>query len=219
MIGERERRSRHHVLRQRRQPFCCRYRRRALCSCGRVWPRSRRWQRAASPHRSMRATGLLDVVQDRSPKAPIFCHGTARQWLWPFLKLYAKASNKQHEAGPGPCPRHIDVAARRLGQSMRAYARVQERLVLEEIEMPPVFIDGVVHRAVGLAHSGHGNRPPVLKSISMSSRFLSASKSAAAPSTRHRSMFSDRSIIADGSILSPRFAMVPSSSRPSRTKP
>jgi hypothetical protein len=67
---------------------------------------------------------------------------------------HGKRLEQQREAGAGPGPRHRNLldAAVRAGDARGA--RVQERLMLEEVEMPPGLLHGVVRRAVGLGAVG-----------------------------------------------------------------
>jgi hypothetical protein len=58
---------------------------------------------------------------------------------------------QQREAGTGPRPRHGDLLDAAVGAGDARHARVQEGLVLEEIEMPPLLHGRVVHRAVSRA--------------------------------------------------------------------
>src|SRR5262245_45952885 len=63
---------------------------------------------------------------------------------------------QKREAGSRPCPRHVDEAHATVGTVDAGDARVQERLVLKEIEVAPGLLYRVVHRAVGLAALGTG---------------------------------------------------------------
>src|SRR5262249_54300095 len=129
---------------------------------------------------------------------------------------------QKREAGSRPCPRHVDQAHATVGTVDAGDARVQEGLVLKEIEVAPGLLYRVVHRAVGLPHSGQANRPPVLKSISIWSRFLSASNLASTTihgGTRPSASW-NRSMSRMGpSPLASLAAIVPPSSWPSRTSP
>ena len=58
---------------------------------------------------------------------------------------------QQREAGTGPRPRHGDLLDAAVGAGDARHARVQEGLVLEEVEMPPLLHGRVVHRAVSRA--------------------------------------------------------------------
>src|SRR5215510_9337295 len=63
---------------------------------------------------------------------------------------------QKREAGSRPCPRHVDEAHATVGTVDAVDARVQEGLVLKEIEVAPGLLYRVVHRAVGLAALGTG---------------------------------------------------------------
>src|SRR5262249_29954843 len=63
---------------------------------------------------------------------------------------------QKREAGSRPCPRHVDEAHATVGTVDAGDARVQEGLVLKEIEVAPGLLHRVVHRAVGLAALGTG---------------------------------------------------------------
>src|SRR5215831_5300379 len=63
---------------------------------------------------------------------------------------------QKRETGSRPCPRHVDEAHATVGTVDAGDARVQERLVLKEIEVAPGLLHRVVHRAVGLAALGTG---------------------------------------------------------------
>jgi hypothetical protein len=56
---------------------------------------------------------------------------------------------QQREAGAGPRPRHIDLPDAALAARDAGRPRMQECLVLEEVEMPPRLPRGVVDGAVG----------------------------------------------------------------------
>ena len=63
---------------------------------------------------------------------------------------------QQSEAGAGLRPRNLDLgdATRRAGDPR--HARMKESLMLEEIQMPPRLLGGVVHRAIGGLAFGAG---------------------------------------------------------------
>jgi len=63
---------------------------------------------------------------------------------------------QEREAGAGPCPWHGDEAHAVVGAVDARDTRVQEGLVLEEIEVAPRLLHRVMHRAVGLAALGAG---------------------------------------------------------------
>src|SRR5215471_17038078 len=62
-----------------------------------------------------------------------------------------KRLEQKREAGSGSCPRHVDKAHAAVRTVDASDARMQEGLVLEEIEVAPGLLSGVVHWAVGLA--------------------------------------------------------------------
>lgn len=62
-------------------------------------------------------------------------------------KRHREPFEQQREARARPRPRHGDEADTTLGTVDAWRARGQERLMLEEIEVSPGFLDGVVHRA------------------------------------------------------------------------
>jgi hypothetical protein len=65
---------------------------------------------------------------------------------------------RQSTSRDSPCTtaRHVDEAHATVGTVDAGNARVQEGLVVKEIEVAPGLIDRVVHRAVGLAALGTG---------------------------------------------------------------
>src|SRR5262249_17167658 len=63
---------------------------------------------------------------------------------------------QKRETGSRPCPGHVDEAHATVGTVDAGDARVQEGLVLKEIEVAPGLLHRVVHRAVGLAALGTG---------------------------------------------------------------
>jgi hypothetical protein len=71
-------------------------------------------------------------------------------------KRHGKGLEQEREAGPGPCPRHIDEAHAAIGTVNTGDARMQERLVLEEIQMPPGRLRR--DRISELASKGHPSR-------------------------------------------------------------
>ena len=62
---------------------------------------------------------------------------------------HGHALEQEREAGAGARPRHGDEAHAALGAGDARGARGQERLMLEEVEVPPGLLDGVVHGASG----------------------------------------------------------------------
>jgi hypothetical protein len=70
-------------------------------------------------------------------------------------KRHGKGLEQEREAGPGSCPRHIDEAHAAIGTVNAGDARMQERLVLEEIQMPPGLRRD---RISELASKGHPSR-------------------------------------------------------------
>src|SRR4029453_938665 len=96
---------------------------------------------------------LLDVVQDDTPQTRVVlsyqagCRGDGHG----RDKRHGEGLEQESEAGTGPCPRHIDETHAAVAAVNTCDARMQEGLVLEEIQMPPGLLDGVVHRAARLA--------------------------------------------------------------------
>ncbi len=93
--------------------------------------------------------GGFDIVEDDAPQTLVRdlekAFGCNRDWQV-HGERHGKALEQQREAGARPRPRYGDEAHATLGtvDAWRAYG--QERLMLEEIEMPPGLRDGVMHR-------------------------------------------------------------------------
>src|SRR5215475_14527294 len=73
-----------------------------------------------------------------------------------FDERHDERFEQKREARPRPCPRYVDEAHATVGTVDAGDARVQEGLVLKEIEVAPGLLHRVVHRAVGLAALGTG---------------------------------------------------------------
>src|SRR5262249_8790247 len=99
---------------------------------------------------------LLDIVLDEAPQTRVVLADEAggscdRHAL---DEGHDERLEQKREAGSGPCPRHIDQAHATVTTIDAGDTRMQEGLVLKEIEVAPGLLDGVVHRAVGLATIG-----------------------------------------------------------------
>ena len=96
--------------------------------------------------------GLLDpVVQDAPHPGVVLAHeagcGGDRHRRH---QRHGERLEQQREAGARPRPRHGDLLDAAVGAGDARRSGVQERLMLEEVEMPPRLHRGVVHGAVGL---------------------------------------------------------------------
>ena len=97
-------------------------------------------------------TRLLDPVVEDAPHAGVVLtheacgsgdrHGRHQR---PSERL-----EQQREAGARPRPRHGDLLDAAVGAGDARRTSMQERLVLEEVEVPPRLHGGVVHGTVGL---------------------------------------------------------------------
>ena len=94
----------------------------------------------------------LDVVDDDAPKPCVVFADEAGDGSDRHVRdeRHGQRLEQQREARSGSGPGHVDLfdAAIRARDARRA--RMQERLVLEEIEMPPLLHRGVVHGTIGL---------------------------------------------------------------------
>jgi hypothetical protein len=63
------------------------------------------------------------------------------------------------KARSGPCPRHVDEAHAAIGAVDAGNPRMQEGLVVEEIQMRQVFFMVSCTRQLVLSQSGQGKRP------------------------------------------------------------
>src|SRR5262245_42103346 len=136
--------------------------------------------------------------------------------------VMAKASNKSVKPEPGRAHGTLTRRTPQLGQSIRATRACRKAWCWKKSKCRQVFLTVSCTGQSALPHSAQAKRPAVLKSISMSSRLFSASKSAAATihgGTKPRASW-NRSISRIGSLLSPASAAIlPPYSRPSRTGP
>src|SRR6516225_725818 len=139
----------------------------------------------------------------------------------PFTRVMTNASNRSVKPEPG---RAHGTATRRTpwsGQSMRGIRACRKAWCWKKLRWRHVFFTVSCTGQSALPHSGQAKRPPVLKSISMSSRFLSASNLASATihgGTRPRASW-NRSISRMGPPRRPFAAIVPPCSRPIKDKP
>src|SRR5215475_236370 len=107
---------------------------------------------------SMRPLAILESNHRRIPSLcrltvrATFLTGSSRDRMAQLLdEGHDKRFEQKREAGSGSCPRHVDKAHAAVRTVDASDARMQEGLVLEEIEVAPGLLDGVVHWAVGLA--------------------------------------------------------------------
>ena len=93
--------------------------------------------------------GRADVVEDDAPQTFVGDLEEARGDGDGHMdgERHGEALEQQREAGAGPCPRHGDEAHAALRAVDAWRARGEDRLVLEEVEMAPLLLDGVVHGA------------------------------------------------------------------------
>src|ERR1700704_595814 len=139
-----------------------------------------------------------------------------------LTRVMTNASNRSVKPGAGPCPRHVDKAHAAVGAVDAGDARMQEGLVLEEIEVAPGFLDRVVHRAVGLAAIGAREAATGLEiDLDVEPLLLGVEVGVSHHPRRHQAECELEQIdIAHGlSPLAPFAAIVPPCSRPSRTSP
>src|SRR5215468_4122103 len=94
----------------------------------------------------------LNVVLDEAPQALVMLPDQARHSSDRHVldEGHDKRFEQKREAGSGSCPRHVDKAHAPDRTDNASDARMQKGLVLEEIELAPGLLDGVVNRAVGL---------------------------------------------------------------------
>jgi hypothetical protein len=105
--------------------------------------------------------GRLDIVLDDTPQSRVVLADEAgcssdRHGL---DERHDECLKQEREAGTRPCPRHIDEAYATVRAVDTGDARMQEGLVLEEIEVAPGLFDGVVHWALGFAAGGAREAP------------------------------------------------------------
>ena len=98
---------------------------------------------------------VLDVVEHNAPKPFVGdLHELAgcncdRQM---HGKCHGGRLEQQRETGAGPRPRHVDLTHAALAAFDARCPRGDKRLILEEVEVAPCFLGGVVHRhAAGAA--------------------------------------------------------------------
>src|SRR5262245_35102713 len=136
--------------------------------------------------------------------------------------VMAKASNRSVKPEPGRAHGTLTRRTPQFGQSIRATRACRKAWCWKKSKCRQVFLTVSCTGQSALPHSAQAKRPPVLKSISMSSRLFSASKSAAATihgGIKPRASW-NRSISRIGFLLSPASAAIlPPYSRPSRTGP
>lgn len=91
----------------------------------------------------------LNIVEDDAPQTLVRdlekAFGCNRDWQV-HGERHGEAFEQQCEARARPRPRHGDEAHATLGTVDARRACGQERLMLEEIEMPPGLCDRVMHR-------------------------------------------------------------------------
>src|SRR5262249_25378614 len=95
----------------------------------------------------------LNVVLDEAPQTRVMLPDQARHSSDRHVldEGHDKRFEQKREAGSRSCPRHVDKAHAAVRTVDASDARMQEGLVLEEIEVAPGLPDSVVHWAVGLA--------------------------------------------------------------------
>lgn len=107
-----------------------------------------------------------------------------------FGQLHDHRLEQEREPASRPRPRHRDRVHAVGGARHARHARVNERLVLEEVQMPPHALPRVMHRTRGLAAPRFraGNREPAANPIAIcSSRLPSSSSRNSTPDTLHGS--------------------------------
>jgi hypothetical protein len=98
------------------------------------------------------ASGLDPMVDDAPQPGVVLlheaCRGSDRHG---GDERHDEGLEQQREAGAGPCPRHDDLLDAAVGAGDASHAGVQEGLMLEEVEVPPLLHGRVVHRTIGRA--------------------------------------------------------------------
>jgi hypothetical protein len=96
---------------------------------------------------------LLDpVVQDAPHAGVVLAHETGGGGNGHGRhQRHGERLEQEREAGAGARPGHRDLLDTAFGAGDARGVRVQERLVLEEVEVTPLLFGGVVHRTIGLA--------------------------------------------------------------------
>ena len=135
---------------------------------------------------------LVHVMADEPPQAGVMFAdllGDVRDRL-AFGQLHDHRLEQEREPASRPRPRHRDRVHAVGGARHARHARVNERLVLEEVQMPPHALPRVMHRTRGLAAPRFraGNREPAANPIAIcSSRLPSSSSRNSTPDTLHGS--------------------------------
>ena len=136
---------------------------------------------------------LVHVMADEPPQAGVMFAdllGDVRDRL-AFGQLHDHRLEQEREPASRPRPRHRDRVHAVGGARHARHARVNERLVLEEVQMPPhtrSLASCTGHAASPHPGSGQGNREPAANPIAIcSSRLPSSSSRNSTPDTLHGS--------------------------------